>query len=369
MTTDSSETSHFPREESQEALRDRLRAVMEACQDIVVSLDNSGNILTANSQLHTELGFSLDEVSDKPIDILLADPADSEEYASLEHIRDTLLGIRKTSVLVPFLDAKGNVHPMRLHGEPVFGADDTIIGVMMVASPSDHRSPEFDVIKRQRDEFAIFNQVLRHDIRNDANLILELTRRLQQQEFDEQTESMLAQLEDGAHRIVDLTERARELIAALEALDNDRVPIALTPILTEEVAKASTVTPDTTVRLEQDPPELTVLANDMLGAVFRNLLSNAIHHNGADDAEVTVSVDQLDDVVEITVADNGPGVPDTIETAVENGNIALDDATKAGFGLYIVLTLLERFHGDLSIAPNHPRGTKFQVTLERAKEE
>ena len=40
---------------------------------------------------------------------------------------------------------------------------------------------------------------------------------------------------------------------------------------------------------------MTVVADDMLGTVFRNLLTNAVRHNDTDRAEIDVSVEVRDD--------------------------------------------------------------------------
>jgi len=58
----------------------------------------------------------------------------------------------------------------------------------------------------------------------------------------------------------------------------------------------------------------TVLANEMLASVFRNLLNNAVQHNDTDAPEVTVTCEETDDRIRVRVADNGPGVPDAEKT-------------------------------------------------------
>ncbi len=372
MTAESPDSRPSLAEESASPHADRLSALMQANRDIVIFLDEVGRIERANTRLTAELGHSVSDIIGEPVDTLIADDPDPDpdrEYASLTAILDSLMTEDGEAVLVPVTTAAGEHCPMRLHGSPIRSEEGRITGLIAIISPADAGESDAALLERQRDEFALFNQILRHDIRNDANLILELTRGLRRDDPPPKMETMLEQLEEGANRIVDLTERARELIAALEALDSERVPVELAPILTEEVAKASTVSPVVSVVLEDDIPAVAVMANDMVGAVFRNLLSNAIHHNDADDPEVRVEASVDEETVTVSVVDNGPGLPPAVEAMVEAGGVSLDDASNAGFGLYIVTTLLDRFGGSLAVEANTPRGSIFRVTLERTEHE
>lgn len=368
MTADSEDSRPQPLSRDAPILRDQLDTFLEVTLDAVVFLDDTGRVEAGNWRLAEVLDCPVEEVVGEPIDALIAENHESgHDFGTGEEIRDTLVTEdEEATVLVPVRASDDSVRPMELRGAPVTSASGAVTGLIGIVSPVTDELPDSGLLERQRDEFALFNQILRHDIRNDANLILEITRGLRRDDPDPELDTMLEQLEGGARRIVDLTERARELIAALEALDSERVPIELEPILTEEVAKASTISPKVSVILEDDPPDVEVLANDMLGSVFRNLLSNAIHHNDADEPEVSVRTELNDDAVTVSVADNGPGVPSGVEEMVREGNVALDGTTNVGFGLYIVTTLLDRFDGRLTMEGNDPRGTIFHATLELA---
>jgi signal transduction histidine kinase len=48
----------------------------------------------------------------------------------------------------------------------------------------------------------------------------------------------------------------------------------------------------------------------MLPSVFRNLLNNAVQHNDSDTPRIDIGVEQTNESVTVSVADNGPGIPD-----------------------------------------------------------
>ena len=101
----------------------------------------------------------------------------------------------------------------------------------------------------------------------------------------------------------------------------------------------------------------------MISSVFRNLLKNAIQHNDKKVAEVIVSATDHEDTVTVTIADNGPGVPDDQkETIFGRGERGLD-SSGTGIGLHLVNTLVNMHNGDVWIEDNEPEGAIFRVKL------
>jgi signal transduction histidine kinase len=89
------------------------------------------------------------------------------------------------------------------------------------------------------------------------------------------------------------------------------------------------------------------MANDMLGVVFDNIFSNSLKFGGKD-AEITVSSrDTPEGMLEISVSDNGPGIPDGAKQGIFD-RFARDDTKKRssyGLGLHIVKMLVESYGG------------------------
>jgi signal transduction histidine kinase len=54
--------------------------------------------------------------------------------------------------------------------------------------------------------------------------------------------------------------------------------------------------------------------------VFENLLTNAVQHNDADLPEITVDIEQDERTTTVSVADNGPGIPDD-ERSASSGRV------------------------------------------------
>lgn len=97
--------------------------------------------------------------------------------------------------------------------------------------------------------------------------------------------------------------------------------------------------------------------------MFRNLLQNAILHNDKEIPKVTITATTEEEMVEIRIADNGPGVPDgQKERIFGKGEKGLESAG-TGIGLYLVRSLVESYGGDVWVEDNEPEGSVFVVQL------
>lgn len=112
-------------------------------------------------------------------------------------------------------------------------------------------------------------------------------------------------------------------------------------------------------------PNVDVVADDLLGAVFRNLLTNAVRHNRGDDPTVSVSVETRPDDVFVRISDNGPGVPDDRKEEVFGRGEKGLESSGTGLDLYLVDTVVGSYGGDIWIEDNDPTGATFVVRLRR----
>jgi PAS domain S-box-containing protein len=208
-------------------------------------------------------------------------------------------------------------------------------------------------IEQQRDGLELLNSVVRHDIRNDLQLIDAYAQMLGETET-EQNEQYLSVIRRATNNAVDLTTTARELAEVMLQTDPQPEPVDLRPVLEAEIDAVRQSYPESEIIIEGSIPDVMVSADELLDAVFRNLLKNAIQHNRQETPGIWVSVDCLAETVEIRIADNGPGVDDAHkETIFGKGNQGLDsDGT--GIGLYLVQSLVDRYGGDVWVDDREP---------------
>lgn len=115
--------------------------------------------------------------------------------------------------------------------------------------------------------------------------------------------------------------------------------------------------------------DATVIADDLIGEVFTNLIGNATKFGGAG-VEIIISVREEGDAVMVTVADTGPGIPDAFKPRIfERYQRGETKKIGKGLGLYIVWMLIERYGGSILVGdrvPGRPgEGAAFVLTLPR----
>ncbi|WP_200798677.1 ATP-binding protein [Halosegnis longus] len=133
--------------------------------------------------------------------------------------------------------------------------------------------------------------------------------------------------------------------------------------MTAEIDNVRASYPDAAILVDGQIDEVTVLADEMLASVFRNLLKNAIQHNDKPVPEVHVAVEERPEEVVVSIADNGPGVADAHkETIFGKGEKGLG-SSGTGIGLYLVNMLVDRYGGEIQVTDNDPEGAVFRLTL------
>ena len=216
--------------------------------------------------------------------------------------------------------------------------------------------------EEQRDNLQLLNQVMRHDIRNDLQLIGAYAELLERH-VDEEGREYLKIIKENTESAVDLTATARDLSQVMLGGGVEERAVSLAPALNQQIEETRSGYPKAVVTVEGSISDADVIGNDMLGSVFRNVLQNAIQHNDKTPPKVVVSTAQTDDRIEVRIADNGPGVPDAQkEDIFGKGEKGLGSAG-AGIGLYLVRSLVDGYGGAVWGEDTDPEGAVFVISL------
>lgn len=335
-----------------------FRKVVEHGGHAVCLTDPEGTIEYVNPQFENQTGYTRQEVVGRNPRILKSGRLDDQFY---EQMWET---IQSGDVW------EGEIVNKRKDGTE-FHIEQTIAPVLREDGEIDRFvgiNNDITDLKKREHDLEILNQVVRHDIRNDLQVITARVEILRDH-IDQEGEQHLQEIHQAAEEAVELTKTARKLADSMMEDHDALKPISLSSHLRSQIEAFDDQYDEAEIKVDQDLPDVRVHADEMLEAVFRNLMQNAIVHTHKDHPEVTISVEVEDEMVYVSVADNGPGVPDAQKEDIFGKGEKGLDSPGTGLGLYLVKTLVEEYGGDVWIEDNEPGGSVFVVELPLAKSE
>ena len=220
-----------------------------------------------------------------------------------------------------------------------------------------------DVTEQQRYEqrLRVLNRVLRHDLRNDANVVAGYADLLLNEELSPAAHERVTAIRRKANRLVELGEQARAVDRTLHAASDETHPVGLADVIDCVGTRAEETYPESTVETVC-PSDVYVEANDLLASAVRELVANGIEHNDTATPWVRVSASVGDEWVYVTVTDDGPGIPETERAVLDHGTeTALEHGS--GLGLWLVKWIVDAVDGNVSFAERVPRGSEVTLRL------
>lgn len=267
---------------------------------------------------------------------------------------------------------------------PVRVPDGTVLGALAIASSDFHRftpieQESLEAIGREvggvihkaaladdlaaaKAEAEFYLDVMIHDINNANNVAIGYLDLLREDlSGDERT------LADRCMQGIRQSSGIIEEVRTLRACRGDGpalVPVSLDRVIATAVARMPGVA------IAYEGADAVVLADDLLGQVFVNLIGNSVKFGGPGVA-ITVSVRDEGEEVRVCIADNGPGIPDHQKEKVFERFYRSDPSKPGrGMGLFIAAMLVKRYGGTICAGDRVPErpgeGAAFFITLKKA---
>jgi nitrogen-specific signal transduction histidine kinase len=215
--------------------------------------------------------------------------------------------------------------------------------------------------QRQQDELArqtslvnLLDRVLRHNIRNKMTII-RASANLQAADGDPGQNKIVSAADD----LIEMSETARHLGKILNS-EFDRKPVDLRALAERVTTEIATAYPGATISL-RGPDRLVVPALPSLETAVWELVENAAEHAGSEPT-IEVTLRETPDTVEIEVADDGPGIPETERDVLQTGT-ETQLVHGSGLGLWSVYWVGSAHDGE--IATETADGTTVTISLPR----
>jgi len=226
--------------------------------------------------------------------------------------------------------------------------DDPVARAVLFRDVTDQRTRE------QR--LTVLNRVLRHNVRNDLDVVLAYADQVDDEE-------LRAGIRKNTSALLELSKKVRDAAAIMTESTDSPESVDLTDV-------ARTVVDQ--FRADDDSADISIVCPDEVllsthRAVVRQALSelveNSLVHTTADSPQVEIGVREVSDhSVELSVADDGPGLPEReqdilaagTETQLKHGQ---------GIGLWFVNWAVTQLGGDLQFRENDPEGSIVTIRL------
>lgn len=188
--------------------------------------------------------------------------------------------------------------------------------------------------RRQREQILdVLNRVLRHNLRNELSVVEGRTTIVRDRVQDPALVDHLDISQQSVDSLVELGNQAQLISSALE--QNQELSTVYVTEYVDEVARG--------VReelgygtVECNGEEVKLTTNRLLFRLaLENVIENALEHSTAETPTATVTVMAENDGVRVRVDDNGPGIPQSETTVIQEGK-ETDTEHSSSIGLWII---------------------------------
>jgi len=373
IARDLSEMKHAHRDlEGSEAL---LRAVLDAAPDALIVIDQQGAIQSFSPAAERIFGFSAQEAVGHNVRMLMPQPYRDEHDGYLGQYRTTgerrIIGIGR---VVVGQRKDGGQFPMELTvGEVNLPGTRLFAGFVRDLTERQERERRVHELQAELLHVARVGELgqmvaaLAHEVNQPLTAItayLGAIRRLLATDNHQAVQSTVEKVTEQADRARHIIQRIRDHVAKRET--ERRVEDLLETI--EEASGLALVAMEHGLRLEirvDEEAAEAVIDRVQIQQVLLNLIRNAVEAMaGSPRREVSIVGVRAGDMVEISVADTGPGLPETVRARLFEPFVTTK-LTGMGVGLSVCRTIIEAHGGTLRAEDGADGGTVFRFTIPR----
>lgn len=212
-----------------------------------------------------------------------------------------------------------------------------------------------DQLQRER-QLDVLQRVLRHNLRNDINVVLGMAESIQQQSEVSGVCNKADKIKSKAEGLAQLSDESKIVDKVLRG-QTSLSSVSLTPVINQSVSTCRQRFENSTIETSITC-DAAINADRRLKIVLDNLLDNALRYDPSEKpyAEVVVRSDD-DSSVLVEIIDRGPGIPQS-EVDIIVGDSDVTPLTHgSGLGLWLVKWIIESYRADLSIETSGTEGS------------
>lgn len=241
----------------------------------------------------------------------------------------------------------------------------SVVGVSAVAhvliGVNDVRRIRANELAREREKLALINRLVRHNLRNQAQVLTSAGEIVAEHVTDETGREAAERIGRGAERIGAINTKLGRFQEATD-YDEPAQRVDVREAVESAAEPYRDAYPDATIDVDV-PTGLVAMASEKLETAIDELLENAFEHGRGAETSVAVRAATTGDWVEVTVSDGGPGISDQEWELVTGDREQSQLEHASGLGLWVVKAIVESVDGELVRGPD---GTAVTIRLPSA---
>lgn len=307
----------------------RLGSIVESTHDAIIGKSPDGIIESWNSGAQRLYGYSAAEVIGKPVSLIVPPDRAAEDRELLSAVQR---GHRLDVLDTVRIGRDGQRREVSLSASPIRNRAGALVGISTITR---------DISQQKRSDRLTQADLLlkevHHRVKNNLQVVSTILKLHAEQMVDPAAKAAFRDSQDRVRAIALLHERLHQS-ARPGDVDIGDYARSLVPDLLRAYGRN-----DIRVEVEAGGIALPVDTAVPFGLILNELVTNALKHAFAGDAQAAARIDIVLEVADqdylLTVTDNGQGFAPVIDVASPNR-----------LGMYIVRTLARQLEGSLTVA-------------------
>ena len=210
-------------------------------------------------------------------------------------------------------------------------------------------------------QLQVLARVLRHNIRNEMNVIAGNAEMIQAEAADDDIATRATRIVAASDRLLTQADKQREIVQLLSAPSTE-VPLEFPAIVDDIVTEFKRRYPQAVFTVDV-PADFDLRTVPELEQAIREVVENAVIHAEQESPAVTIRVRPREAAVAIQVEDDGPGIP-IEERQVITGDAEIDALLHSnGMGLWLVDYIVTEAGGTVRFEDADGRGSVVTLLL------
>jgi len=348
-------TDRKQRREKLQRERKRFREIFNNANDAIYLHELNekgmpGEFIEVNDVACEMLGYSREEL----LKMTPNDIDSSEKSDEVPSVMDELFDKGEVRFEMTHQAKDGTEIPVEIHSH-LFELEGEKRALSEARDISERKEAE------EREEF--LHSLLRHDVRNKAQIVQGYLELLQDYDLPEEAEDYVRKAGKGIGDSMDLIEKVRTLRDIKR--EEEAEGISLSSVIKNVISERESQAQEKGIEIECEGIGCKVLGGSLLEELFSSLVENSIQHSGGNKIRIT-SQEKENECV-ITVEDDGRGISDEDKEKIFERGFKSGDTGGSGLGMYLVKEIAENYGGSIEVKDSEMGGARLDIHLRKPK--